>query len=61
MAWWSIHVVFLIDFRSRISVMLNWAWNYVTFQRGARLITGPWRPSRPVASRSAPDGEDLGA
>jgi NADH dehydrogenase len=61
MAWWSIHVVFLIDFRSRISVMLNWAWNYVTFQRGARLITGPWRPTRPVASRSVPDGEDLGA
>ena len=60
MAWWSIHVVFLIGFRSRISVMLNWAWNYVTFQRGARLITGPWGPSRPVAPRSVPDGDDLG-
>ena len=46
MAWWSIHVVFLIDFRSRLSVLLNWAWNYLTFQRGARLITGPWRPDR---------------
>jgi NADH dehydrogenase len=56
MAWWSIHVAFLIDFRSRVSVLLSWAWNYVTFQRGARLITGPWRPAR-----SLPDGEDLGA
>jgi NADH dehydrogenase len=55
MAWWSIHVVFLIGFRNRLSVMLNWAWNYLTFQRGARLITGPWRPAR-----SAPDGEDVG-
>jgi NADH dehydrogenase len=46
MAWWSIHIVFLIDFRSRVSVLLNWGWNYVTFQRGARLITGPWSPRR---------------
>jgi NADH dehydrogenase len=46
MAWWSIHIVFLIDFRSRLSVLLNWAWNYVTFQRGSRLITGPWAPRR---------------
>ncbi len=44
MAWWSIHIVFLIDFRSKLSVLLNWAWNYLTFQRSARLITGPWRP-----------------
>ena len=44
MAWWSIHIVFLINFRSRLSVLLNWAWNYLTFQRSARLITGPWRP-----------------
>ena len=44
MAWWSVHIVFLIDYRSRISVFLNWAWNYLTFQRGVRLITGPWRP-----------------
>jgi NADH dehydrogenase len=44
MAWWSVHIVFLIDFRSRFSVLLNWAWNYLTFQRGSRLITGPWHP-----------------
>jgi NADH:ubiquinone reductase (H+-translocating) len=44
MAWWSVHIVFLIDFRSKLSVLLNWAWNYLTFQRSARLITGPWRP-----------------
>jgi NADH:quinone reductase (non-electrogenic) len=31
---------FLIGFRSRLSVAMNWAWNYVTFQRGTRLITG---------------------
>ncbi len=44
MAWWSVHIVFLIDARRRVLVLSNWAWNYLTFRRGARLITGPWRP-----------------
>lgn len=44
MAWWSVHIFFLIDFRSRFVVFFSWAWNYLTFQRGARLITGPWSP-----------------
>jgi NADH dehydrogenase len=42
-AWvlWSVaHVYFLIGFRNRFVVALNWAWNYLTFQRGSRLITG---------------------
>jgi len=41
-AWllWSLaHVYFLIGFRNRIGVMIDWAWSYVTFDRGARLIT----------------------
>ncbi|MGD0144390.1 MAG: NAD(P)/FAD-dependent oxidoreductase [Rhizomicrobium sp.] len=38
---WSIaHVYFLIGFRNRFVVALSWAWSYVTYQRGARLITG---------------------
>jgi NADH dehydrogenase len=43
LAWvlWSVaHVYFLIGFRNRFVVVLNWAWSYVTFQRGSRLITG---------------------
>ena len=42
-AWllWSVaHIYFLIGFRNRLVVAMNWAWNYVTFQRGTRLITG---------------------
>ena len=35
------HVSFLIGFRNRLIVMLDWLWKYLTFQRGARLITGP--------------------
>lgn len=38
--WWAVHVMFLIDFRSRLYVMVGWAWQWLTFQRGARLITG---------------------
>lgn len=39
-AWLTIHIFFLIGFRNRFLVMVEWAWAYVTFQRGARLITG---------------------
>jgi NADH dehydrogenase len=38
--WGIAHVYFLIGFRNRISVMLDWMWAYVSFHRGARLITG---------------------
>ncbi len=38
---WSVaHIYFLIGFRNRFSVALDWTWSYLTFQRGARLITG---------------------
>ncbi|MBV8190217.1 MAG: NAD(P)/FAD-dependent oxidoreductase, partial [Alphaproteobacteria bacterium] len=37
--WGLVHVMFLIGFRNRIVVMLEWLWSYVTFQSGARLIT----------------------
>lgn len=39
--WWVVHVAFLIGFRSRLLVMFHWMWSWLTFQRGARLITGP--------------------
>jgi NADH dehydrogenase len=42
-AWllWSIaHIYFLIGFRNRLIVAMNWLWSYATFQRGTRLITG---------------------
>ena len=38
--WCFAHIYFLIGFRNRAIVMLNWAWNFFTAQRGARLITG---------------------
>ena len=40
MAWLFIHILFLIGFRNRLTVMIQWAWSYITYERGARLITG---------------------
>jgi len=39
--WGLVHIYFLIGFRNRIAVLIDWLWAYVTFQRGSRLITGP--------------------
>jgi len=39
-AWLAIHIFFLIGFRNRVLVILQWAWAYISYQRGARLITG---------------------
>lgn len=40
LAWLLVHIFFLIGFRNRFLVLFEWAWSYVTFERGARLITG---------------------
>jgi NADH:ubiquinone reductase (H+-translocating) len=40
MTWLVVHIFFLIGFRNRLSVFRQWAWTYLTFSDGARLITG---------------------
>jgi NADH dehydrogenase len=40
LTWAGVHILNLIGFRNRILVALQWLWQYLTFQRGARLITG---------------------
>ena len=44
LAWLFVHIMFLIGFRNRFLVLFEWAWAYVTWHRGARLITRPWKP-----------------
>jgi NADH dehydrogenase len=39
-AWLFIHILFLIEFENRVLVLFQWAWNYFTRNRSARLITG---------------------
>jgi NADH dehydrogenase len=57
LAWWAVHIFFLIGFRSRLLVMFGWMWSYFTFQRGARLITGEVRPLL-HADSARPLGDD---
>lgn len=40
LSWLFVHIFFLIGFRNRLIVFIQWAWSYVTYERGARLITG---------------------
>jgi NADH dehydrogenase len=57
LAWWAwlvVHIYFLIGFRNRLFVLLGWAWAYLTWSRGARLITGDDLPPRPGTGASAP-------
>jgi NADH dehydrogenase len=39
--WLLVHIFYLIDFRNRILVLLDWSWAYFSYRRGSRLITGP--------------------
>ena len=52
--WAFVHISYLIDFRNRVFVLLQWAWTYLTFKRGARLITldphEEQQPALPAAS-----------
>ena len=45
--WCFIHILWLIGFRNRFLVMIEWAWAYLRFERSARLITGASRPPAP--------------
>ena len=40
LAWLFIHIMYLVGFRNRLLVIIQWAWSYFTYERGARLITG---------------------
>jgi NADH:ubiquinone reductase (H+-translocating) len=55
--WLFVHVLYLIGFRNRVAVLLQWFWSYLTFSRGARLITyvsaAPEEPSPSVRALAA--------
>ncbi|MGZ3675894.1 MAG: NAD(P)/FAD-dependent oxidoreductase [Ktedonobacterales bacterium] len=53
LVWGGVHILYLIGFRNRVLVMLQWFWAYVTFQRGARLITLDEQAPLPAKKRSA--------
>jgi NADH dehydrogenase len=40
LAWLLVHLIFLIGFRNKLAVLLQWAYSYFAYKRGARIITG---------------------
>lgn len=42
LSWLGLHIFYLAGMRNRASVMMNWAWSYLTWDRGARIILRPW-------------------
>jgi NADH dehydrogenase len=54
LAWLFIHILNLIEFQNRLLVMVQWAWNYLTRNRAARLITGTDPPAR--TTEATPSG-----
>ncbi len=58
MAWLGVHIFFLIGFRNRFVVLFEWMWSYLTYQRGARLITGHrLSPGAPATAPLSWDGQ----
>lgn len=61
LAWWAwllIHIYYLATFRNRVLVLIQWAWSYLTFSRGARLIVDKrWRSYGSPAPELAPPAE----
>ncbi len=54
LAWLGLHLVMLIGFRNRVNVLVNWAWNYFTYDRASRLIVGEPRAVDERSQRRAP-------
>ena len=54
-AWLFVHIMYLVGFRNRISVLVQWAYAYFTYQRGVRLITGTIRKDQQDAPAPAGD------
>ena len=63
LAWCFIHILYLIGFRNRLLVFIQWVWSYVRYRRGARLITErDWKLGADAAAatgeRSSPAADD---
>ncbi len=67
LTWLFVHLMKMVEFQNRLLVFLQWAWNYFTFNRSARLITYPWgavssaqeprRPEVPSQPSASPEPE----
>jgi len=63
LTWLFVHILFLIGFRNRMLVLIQWAWSYIAYARGSRLITGStslpgWNDETPVSAARSPLAEE---
>jgi NADH:quinone reductase (non-electrogenic) len=64
--WLFVHLMFLVGFRNRLLVLIEWGWAYFTYQRSARLITGSaklpgWKEQQSLPASSRPTVDELSA
>jgi NADH:ubiquinone reductase (H+-translocating) len=59
--WGGVHILYLVSFRAKVFVLLNWVWNYFFFNKAARLITGPLPAAAAEEAASAPSRRPLGS
>jgi NADH dehydrogenase len=60
LTWLVVHIYYLTGFRNRFFVVLNWAWSYLTFRKGARLIVDKeWRSAPPARPQLTPPSEPV--
>jgi NADH dehydrogenase len=57
LAWLGLHLIMLAGFRNRISVFVNWTWNYLTWDRGPRLILETETPGTGDLDEESPTNE----
>jgi NADH dehydrogenase len=61
--WLVLHLAYIVGFRSRVSVLVNWIWSYLTYDRHARIIVAvepsrrPELPAQPPAAAPSPEAE----
>jgi NADH dehydrogenase len=58
LAWLVVHLIFLVGFRNKAAVLFQWFYSYLTYKRGARIITAAVRPKTeaPVAAATRQAG-----
>ncbi len=55
LAWLVLHLLYLLGFRNRVTVLVNWSWRYLEWTSGPRIIVGTSRPERPEGPEQVPD------
>jgi NADH dehydrogenase len=55
LVWLGVHLFWLIGFRNKFLVLVDWAWNYLFYERGSRVIAGPARADTRLQTRKESD------